>query len=70
MSARLVEHAERLRALHHAPRPLVLPNAWDADSARMVAEMGFPVVATSSSAVAAVLGFLDDDTMPPEEAFG
>ena len=37
-----------LRALHVPGRPLVLPNAWDAASAKLVVEAGFPVVATSS----------------------
>ncbi|HEY8373187.1 MAG TPA: isocitrate lyase/phosphoenolpyruvate mutase family protein, partial [Pseudonocardiaceae bacterium] len=35
----------------------MLPNAWDAHSARLVQEAGFPAVATSSDAVAAALGF-------------
>lgn len=62
-------HADVLRALHRPGDPLVLPNAWDAASARLVVEAGFPVVATSSGAVSASLGFPDDDTMPPDEAF-
>lgn len=41
-----------LRSLHVPGTPLVLPNAWDAGTARLVAEAGFPVVATSSAAVA------------------
>jgi 2-methylisocitrate lyase-like PEP mutase family enzyme len=49
---------------------LVLPNAWDAASARLVEKAGFPVVATSSGAVAASLGYEDNDSMPVDEAFG
>ncbi|WP_328607094.1 isocitrate lyase/phosphoenolpyruvate mutase family protein [Amycolatopsis sp. NBC_00345] len=56
--------AGALRALHVPGRPLVLPNAWDADSARLVVEAGFPVVATSSAAVAAVLGHPDGEGAP------
>ncbi|TCO18524.1 phosphoenolpyruvate phosphomutase-like protein [Kribbella steppae] len=41
--------AELFRALHHGGTPLVLPNAWDPVSARLVAEAGFPAVATSRS---------------------
>ena len=48
----------------------MLPNAWDAESARLVAEAGFPVIATSSSAVAASLGVHDGDVMEPDLAFG
>lgn len=47
----------------------MLANAWDAASARIVAEAGFPAVATSSAAVAAAHGVGDDDTADPELAF-
>jgi 2-methylisocitrate lyase-like PEP mutase family enzyme len=66
----LVEQAEALRRLHTGPRPLVLPNAWDVASARLVVKAGFSVVATSSGAVAATLGYEDSDSMPVDEAFG
>jgi 2-methylisocitrate lyase-like PEP mutase family enzyme len=66
----LAERAEALRRLHTGPRPLVLPNAWDVASARLVVKAGFPVVATSSGAVAATLGYEDNDSMPVGEAFG
>ncbi|MDQ3147085.1 MAG: isocitrate lyase/phosphoenolpyruvate mutase family protein, partial [Actinomycetota bacterium] len=55
--------AEQLRALHHPPDVLVLANAWDAASARAVEGAGFPAVATSSGAVARVLGEGDSDSM-------
>jgi 2-methylisocitrate lyase-like PEP mutase family enzyme len=51
--------AAALRALHVPGRPLVLPNAWDAGTARLVVDAGFPVVATSSAAVAESLGYAD-----------
>jgi 2-methylisocitrate lyase-like PEP mutase family enzyme len=66
----LAERADALRRLHTGPRPLVLPNAWDAASARLVVKTGFPVVATSSGAIAATLGYEDNDSMPLDEAFG
>jgi 2-methylisocitrate lyase-like PEP mutase family enzyme len=66
----LAERAHELRRLHAGPRPLVLPNAWDVASARLVVKAGFPVVATSSGAVAATLGYEDNDSMPVDEAFG
>ncbi|EHR62602.1 isocitrate lyase/PEP mutase family protein [Saccharomonospora cyanea] len=59
--------AARLRALHVPGRPLVLPNAWDADTARAVVEAGFPVVATSSVAVARSLGHADGEQAPVDE---
>jgi 2-methylisocitrate lyase-like PEP mutase family enzyme len=65
----LAAHAERLRSLHHADELLVLPNVWDAASARLVADLGYPAIATASAAVTASLGFPDDDTIPPDEMF-
>ncbi|NBM18247.1 isocitrate lyase/phosphoenolpyruvate mutase family protein [Streptomyces sp. GC420] len=61
--------AAGLRALHVPGRPLVLPNVWDAASARAVADAGFPAVATGSAAVAPALGHADHEAAPPEEMF-
>lgn len=60
---------DTLRAAHVPGRPLILPNAWDADTARMVEQAGFPVVATSSVAVAKALGFADGESAPVREMF-
>jgi 2-methylisocitrate lyase-like PEP mutase family enzyme len=51
------EKAERFRALHKTP--FVIANAWDAGSARVLAGLGFPALATSSGAQAGVLGTRD-----------
>ena len=51
--------AEELRRLHHTTKILVLPNAWDVTSARLLEEMRFPAIATSSAAVANSLGYPD-----------
>jgi 2-methylisocitrate lyase-like PEP mutase family enzyme len=59
--------AAALRALHVPGRPLVLPNVWDAMSATMVTDLGFPVVATSSAATASILGYADGEATPVEE---
>jgi 2-methylisocitrate lyase-like PEP mutase family enzyme len=59
--------AETLRGLHHGPAPLVLPNVWDAASARLVEAAGFPAVATGSAGVAASLGYEDNERAPVEE---
>ncbi|WBB92523.1 isocitrate lyase/phosphoenolpyruvate mutase family protein [Verrucosispora sp. WMMC514] len=61
--------AVALRALHRPGDPLVLPNAWDAGSARAVVAAGFPAVATSSAAVAESLGYGDGERTPPGEMF-
>ena len=55
------QQAERFRALHTGPRMLVLPNAWDAVSARLIEEGGFPAIATSSAGVAWALGYADGE---------
>ena len=46
-------------ALHRPGKPLLLPNPWDAGSARILASLGFQAVATTSSGFAATLGRLD-----------
>ena len=53
--------AETLRALHGGERPLVLANAWDAASARLFEEAGFPAVATTSAGIAYAWGFADGE---------
>ena len=53
------ERAERFRALHAAPGAFVIPNPWDAGSARILAALGFEALATSSGAAAAVRGRRD-----------
>jgi 2-methylisocitrate lyase-like PEP mutase family enzyme len=65
----LAQRAAELRALHRASDPLLLPNAWDAASARAVVDAGFPAVATTSGGVAASLGWKDREQMPVDEAF-
>lgn len=61
--------AALLRSLHVPGRPLVLPNVWDAGTARLVVEAGFPVVATSSAAVAESLGYRDHQSAPAADMF-
>ncbi|SMD18372.1 isocitrate lyase/PEP mutase family protein [Kibdelosporangium aridum] len=68
MPADLKAHAARLRELHSG-KMLVLPNAWDAASAKVVAEAGFPAVATTSAAIAAMLGHPDGEGAPWQEMF-
>lgn len=61
------QKASTLRELHHGREPLVLINAWDAASACIVEQAGFPAVATSSAAVANSLGFADGQHVPWNE---
>ena len=54
----------RFAALHHPGNPLILYNAWDAGSARIVAEAGASAIATGSASAAAAHGFHDAEALP------
>lgn len=66
-SQHLAAQARDFAALHVPGRPLVLPNAWDAASAAVIAEAGAAAVATSSSGVSWSLGRPDGNVLPREE---
>ncbi len=59
MSATQSDKANRFRQLHEAAGVFVIPNPWDAGSARILAGLGFQALATSSGASAGVLGRRD-----------
>lgn len=60
--------AEVLMALHRGPG-FVIPNAWDAGSARILAHVGFPAIATTSAGIAWSCGVPDGGALPPERMF-
>lgn len=65
------DKVEIFRALHRhrlPGDPLVLPGPWDAVSARVLEEAGFPALATPSAGIAAALGHQDGST-PADEMF-
>jgi 2-methylisocitrate lyase-like PEP mutase family enzyme len=66
-NADLASRANALRALHAGTKMLVLPNAWDAASARAVEAAGFPAIATTSAGVAVALGYEDHQKAPVSE---
>jgi 2-methylisocitrate lyase-like PEP mutase family enzyme len=53
------EKAARFLALHREDRPLLLANAWDVGSAKLLASLGYQALATTSGGYAASLGRLD-----------
>jgi 2-methylisocitrate lyase-like PEP mutase family enzyme len=59
--------AEQLRKLHQGPKILVFPNAWDVASARVLEDLGYPAIATSSAAVAFCLGYPDGQVITRDE---
>jgi 2-methylisocitrate lyase-like PEP mutase family enzyme len=64
MSGQLAAKADAFRTMHKAPPILVLPNAWDAVSARLFVKEGVKAVATTSAGVAATLGYADGQKVP------
>ncbi len=64
------EKSRLLLDLHHASDPIVLVNAWDAASARIVEDAGFPAVATTSAGLANALGKADGQNLSLEEMLG
>ncbi|MBN9533156.1 MAG: isocitrate lyase/phosphoenolpyruvate mutase family protein [Alphaproteobacteria bacterium] len=60
------ERTARFRALHAPGGILVLPNAWDAGSARLMEVAGAKAIATSSAAVSWAHGSADGQTIAPE----
>ena len=64
---RQAEKAEQFRKLHHGPRLLLLPNAWDVASACILEECGHPAIATTSAGVAYSLGYPDGQRISRDE---
>jgi len=56
---RPIDKAQRFQALHHRPGCFVIPNPWDAGSARLLAAQGFECLATTSAGLAFSLGRRD-----------
>ena len=61
------EKAEQFRKLHRGPHLLVLPNAWDVASARILEELGYPAIATTSAGIAFSLGYPDGQRVSREQ---
>jgi 2-methylisocitrate lyase-like PEP mutase family enzyme len=53
------DRAARFLQLHAQAQPLLIPNPWDAGSAKLLVSLGFEALATTSSGFAATLGRLD-----------
>ena len=61
MSATQAEKAERFRALHARPGAFVIPNPWDAGTARLLEGLGFEALTTTSAGLAFTLGRRDGE---------
>jgi 2-methylisocitrate lyase-like PEP mutase family enzyme len=53
------QKAATLHALHERPKAFIIPNAWDAGSAKLLTAVGFEAIATTSLGFAASLGRID-----------
>ena len=62
-----IDKAMQFRQRHRGPGALILPNAWDVASARIIEEAGFPAIATTSAGIAFSLGYPDGHRIPREE---
>ena len=63
----LKDKARRFADAHKAPGIIVLPNAWDIGSAVIMAEAGFPAIATTSAGVAFAQGLPDGERIGKEK---
>jgi 2-methylisocitrate lyase-like PEP mutase family enzyme len=61
------QRAEIFYRLHAGPGPLMLVNAWDAVSARVLERVGTPAIATTSAGMAWSLGYADGEQVPTGE---
>ncbi|SAK91529.1 PEP phosphonomutase [Caballeronia pedi] len=62
--------AGTFRQLHNQSTPLLLPNAWDAGSARLIEAQGASAIATTSAGFAWALGYPDGRMLPFDEVIG
>jgi 2-methylisocitrate lyase-like PEP mutase family enzyme len=61
------QKAEQFRHMHAGPHMIVLPNAWDVASARILEEMGYPAIATTSAGIAFSMGYPDGQRISRNE---
>jgi 2-methylisocitrate lyase-like PEP mutase family enzyme len=66
MTITLNAKADAFRNMHHDPPMLILPNAWDAVTARLFVKAGARAIATTSAGIAATLGYADGQNVPRE----
>ncbi|MBS1628756.1 MAG: isocitrate lyase/phosphoenolpyruvate mutase family protein [Bacteroidetes bacterium] len=64
------EQEQQFHRLHHSSETLILPNIWDPLGALLLAEIGYPAVATSSAAIAWSQGYPDGERIPFNDLLG
>lgn len=63
----LKDKARRFSEMHAAPGIIVLPNAWDRGSAIIMADAGFPAIATTSAGIAFAQGLPDGEKISKQK---
>src|ERR1700749_2163619 len=58
---------QKFRALHHESQPLIIANAWNAQSAQLIEKSGFKAIGTSSGAISSSMGYPDGEKIPFNE---
>lgn len=58
------QRQDAFQRIHYAEKVLLLPNIWDPLSAALIEKLGFPAVATSSSAMSLNNGYPDGEKLP------
>src|ERR1700676_2161019 len=58
---------QTFRGIHQGPAVLVLPNAWDAGTARLIESMGAKAIATTSAGLAWSRGYPDGNALPIDQ---
>ena len=66
MTSNMTSNAARFRKLHDGPPLLLLANAWDPGSARLIESLGARAVATTSAGVAWAHGYPDGNALPTD----
>lgn len=62
-----MSHYETFYQLHHKETPLILANAWNVKSAKIIEQNGYEAIGTSSGAISNSLGYEDGEKMPFNE---
>jgi 2-methylisocitrate lyase-like PEP mutase family enzyme len=65
--SRLTMSDQVFRSLHEGPGLLLLPNAWDAGSARLIESLGAKAMATTSAGLAWSQGYPDGNALPGDQ---
>src|ERR1700692_1224899 len=67
LGLRIIMSIQLFRNLHQEPALLLLPNAWDAITARLIESLGAKAIATTSAGLAWSRGYPDGNALPDDQ---